>query len=240
MGKQATLQRRASQAARARLERQRRQRRRWVFASAAVALMLVIFAVYAIDRVRQSDDSYPVPASVSEDGAGIVLGTGPVTVELYSDFLCPACRAFDGDAADDVDQLLAAGKIRLIYRPVAILDRMSTNQYSTRSAAGAGCAADAGKLLDYSKVLFANQPAEGGAGHSDEELIQLAGTAGITSPDFGQCLRSGRYADWVEHVTSTMEPNQVTGTPTVVVAGKPLSRPTGERLVAAVDAASTE
>jgi protein-disulfide isomerase len=219
--------------------RRRQQRLLWTFAAAAAVLVLVIIAVYAIDRVRSDGDGRAVPAGVSEDGAGLVLGTGPVVVELYSDFLCPACRAFDNDAADDIARLLAEGRIRLIYRPVAILDRLSSNEYSSRAAAGAGCAADAGKLLEYSRVLFANQPAEGGAGHTDGELVQLAGTAGISDPGFGQCLRSGRYLDWVDRVTAGMEPNGITGTPTVIVAGKRLSRPDGQRLVDAVNAAGT-
>jgi protein-disulfide isomerase len=180
-----------------------------------------------------------VPAAAGADQVGLVLGTGPVTVELYSDFLCPACRAFEADARDDLDKLLAEGRIQLVYRPVAILDRMSSNEYSSRSAAGAGCASDAGKLLDYAKVLFDNQPAEGGAGHDDDELIRLAGTAGLTDPGFGECLRDGRYLPWVGQVTGSMDDHQVTGTPTVFVDGERLSRPTGERLVGAVNAAAT-
>ena len=238
MSRQATLQRRTHQIARVRTQR-RRQRLLWTLASATAVVLLVIFAVYAISRVQQDGEGYAVPAGVSADGAGLGLGTGAVTVGLYSDFLCPACRAFDRDAADDLQRLLAEGKIRLIYRPVAILDRLSSNEYSSRAAAGAGCAVDAGKLLDYSRVLFANQPAEGAAGHSDEELVRLAGTAGITDPSFGQCLRSGRYLDWVGRVTAMMEPNGITGTPTVVVAGKRLTQPNGQRLVDAVDAAGT-
>lgn len=31
-----------------------------------------------------------VPADASQDGDGIALGTGPVTVDAYIDFLCPS------------------------------------------------------------------------------------------------------------------------------------------------------
>jgi protein-disulfide isomerase len=194
---------------------------------------------YAIHSAQRPDPSAAVPAGASEDGAGVRIGTGPVSVELYSDFLCPACRVFENDARDDIDRLLAEDRITLVYRPVAILDRMSTNDYSTRSAAGGGCAADTGRLLDYAKVLFDNQPAEGGAGHDDDALIRLAGTAGITGADFEQCVLDGRYVDWVGKVTETMAPNGVRGTPTVFVAGTQLQRPTGERLVSAVTSAAT-
>jgi protein-disulfide isomerase len=236
---QRTMQRRrANRAARERAALLRRRRRIWLVLASVVLLVLTGTIGYTVYRAQRPDAAAATPAGVSADGAGVQIGSGPVTVELYSDFLCPACRAFENDARDDIDRLLAQRRIRLVYRPVAILDRLSTNEYSTRSAAGAGCAADAGKLLDYSKMLFDNQPAEGGAGHDDEALIRLAGTAGITGTEFGQCVRDGRYVDWVGQVTATMAPNGVRGTPTVFVAGTRLERPTGARLVAAVDAAA--
>jgi protein-disulfide isomerase len=228
----------ANRAARERAARQR-SRRRTIWTAAAAAALLVLSGIigYAVYRAQQPAADAPYPAGAVDDRAGVRIGNGPVTVELYSDFLCPACRAFENDARDDIDRLLAENRIRLVYRPVAILDRLSTNRYSTRAAAGAGCAADAGKLLDYSKALFDNQPAEGGAGHDDDALIRLAGTAGITGDGFAQCLRDGRYTDWVGTVTATMGPRGVRGTPTVVVAGTQLEHPTGDRLVAAVTAA---
>ena len=234
------MSRQSRQRQRARLLAQRRRRKIWLAVAVAVVVVATSLGGYAIYRTQQPDPVLVVPTSASEDRAGVVLGTGPVTVELYSDFLCPACQAFERDARDDIDKLLAENRIRLVYRPVAILDRLSTNEYSTRSAAGAGCAADAGKLIDYAKALFDHQPAEGGPGHEDATLIRLATEAGITEPGFGQCVRDGRYLPWVDHVTDTMSANNVNGTPTVLVAGKQLQRPNGERLVSAVDAATTK
>lgn len=232
-------QKRAERILRAQRERARR-RRIWIYVVAVAVLVMAGTGGYLIFRSQQPDDAYARPASLSSDGTGLVVGTGPVTVELFSDFLCPACRAFDADARDDIDRLLTERRITLVYRPVAILDRMSSNEYSTRSAAGAGCAADAGKLIEYSKALFDRQPAEGGAGHSNEELIRLGTDAGITDPGFGQCIRDGRYLTWVGQVTGSMAPRGVNGTPTVFVAAKQLSRPTGDKLVSAVDAATTK
>lgn len=244
MSTRAAQQHRASRLAREQAARQRRQRRRlWWSLSVVVGLVAASLAGYLIYQGQQSDGSpaaAATPLAVAADGAGVVIGSGPVTVELYSDFLCPACRAFEADARDEIDSLLAGGKIRLVYRPVAILDRMSTNEYSTRSAAAGVCASDAGKLTDYAKVLFDNQPAEGGAGHDDEQLIRYGTAAGITDAAFEQCVRSGRYRGWVGKVTDTMQPHNVRGTPTVFVAGQQLQRPDGSSLVAAVTAAAAK
>ncbi|HVQ96011.1 MAG TPA: thioredoxin domain-containing protein [Mycobacteriales bacterium] len=244
MSTRAAQQHRASRLAAEQAARQRRQRRRlWWSLSVVVGLIAASLTGYLVHRAQRPDGgstAAATPLAVAADGAGVVIGNGPVTVELYSDFLCPACRAFEANASDEIDSLLADGRIRLVYRPVAILDRMSTNQYSTRSAAAGGCASDAGKLAGYAKVLFDNQPAEGGAGHDDEQLIRYGTAAGITDAGFEQCVRSGRYLHWVGQVTDAMQAHNVRGTPTVFVAGQQLQRPDGPGLVAAVTAAAAK
>jgi protein-disulfide isomerase len=165
------------------------------------------------------------------------VGEGPVTVEVYLDYLCPACRQFEQQAGATIERLLAERRITMVYHPVAVLDRYSTNQYSSRSAAGAGCAADAGRLVQYTNALYADQPAEGGPGHTDDRLVALAATAGLSDDTFGPCLREGRYADWVTHVTDGMSRRGVNGTPTVFVGGRKLANPTAENLLAAVEQA---
>jgi protein-disulfide isomerase len=69
-------------------------------------------------------------------------------------------------------------------------------------------------------VLYANQPSEGGAGLPDDELIRLAGTVGIDTGSFGQCVRDGKYLAWVDRVTERGVQRDVNGTPTVLVKGR--------------------
>ncbi len=237
MNKHARTAGRAGKPARERATRKRRRAR--VLLIAVVSLALAGVAVFAVWQANRPAARAAVPESAASDQAGLVVGNGPVTVELYSDFLCPACRAFEADAGDEIGRLLAAGRIRLVYRPVAILDRFSSNRYSTRAAASAACAADAGDLTPYVRVLFRNQPPENGAGPDDEQLIRLGRAAGITGPGFAACVRDGRYQPWVKRVTDTMEPNGVLGTPTVLVNGRPLEQATARQLLAAVNSAGS-
>lgn len=229
------------QAARVLREQQERERRRrrtaWISAAASVVLLVAGLVGYRIYAAQQPDDGFRAPAGATADLTGVRVGNGPVTVELYLDYLCPACRAFENDAQATIDRYLDAGRISMVYHPVAILDRYSTNRYSSRSAAGAGCAADAGRLVDYTKALYARQPAEGGSGHTDEQLIDIAIEAGLPSEPFGACVREGRYADWVSHVTEGMGERNVRGTPTVFVNGKELADRSAQALSAAIDAA---
>lgn len=216
-----------------------RHRRRIWLVVAITALIAVagatIYAIYEAQRPPAKSSSAP---AASDDKTGLVVGTGPVTVELYADFLCPGCGLFERTVGDEITRLVDSNQIRLVYRPVAILDPVSTNQYSTRSAAGAACAADVGALMPYVKVLFGNQPAEGGPGHDDEQLIVLAGKAGITDPRFAQCVRDGRYLPWVKQATDAMAQRGIEGTPTVLVNGTRLQRLTPQALADAVAGAA--
>ncbi len=232
-------QKQAARVVREQLARERRRRRTTVVSIvAAVALVAAGIVGYAVYASQRPEEGFRTPATATSDFAGLKVGSGPVVVELYLDYLCPACRQFEANAADTIKRYLDLGRITLVYHPVAILDHYSTNQYSSRSAAGAGCAADAGKLTEYTDALYNDQPAEGGPGHTDDRLVEIAALAGVPRDSFGQCLREGRYADWVLHSTDAMARRGVNGTPTVFVNGVQVAQPTVERLAAAIDTAA--
>jgi protein-disulfide isomerase len=219
----------------------RRQRNRWLTVG-AVALLLVAgligWAVY--EAQRPSGGS--IPAAATDDSghrAGILVeGDGPVTVEVYLDYLCPHCKAFEDSAQPTLNQLAASHKIRLVWHPLNFLDPSSTTAYSTRAANAAACASDGGKLGPYGAALFAQQPAEGSAGLSDDQLIDIGGPLGLNAPSFAQCVRERTYQSWVDDVTTASVQRGVTGTPTVYVAGKVVANPTVDSVQAAIAAAS--
>jgi protein-disulfide isomerase len=217
-------------------QRERLRQRAFVVGAVALALLLVagVAGWYVYQEQRPEPSAAPPPAGA--DAGGVKVGTGPVTVDVYLDFMCPHCKDFEESAATTLDTLASSGSATVVYHPLAFLDRYSTTRYSTRSAAAAGCAADAGKFVEYAKVLYANQPPENSAGLDDDKLIELAGTVGIDTGTFGQCVRDGTHASWVDGVTEAATKRDVTGTPTVLVNGKDVD-PTPEAIDAAVKAA---
>jgi protein-disulfide isomerase len=224
------------------LAKERRRRRSLWISVAALAVLLVAGLIGW--RVWQSDRpaTYAAPAGVTDDGgdnAGIVAaGSGPVTVEVYLDFLCPACQQFEAEATPALDQLIAENKIRLVWHPLGFLDDRSTPAgYSTRAASASGCAADGGKLKEFGQALFAQQPPEGGPGLTDDQLVEIGGSVGLINPAFARCVRDTTYADWVSNVNTEAARRGVVSTPTVLVAGTPVDQPSGENIAAAVAAA---
>ena len=113
-------------------------------------------------------------------GTGFAVGDGPVKIDVYEDFMCPVCAEFERTTGPVINQLVGAGKVTVVYHPIAILDRHSSTQYSTRSAAVAAAAADGHKFLEFHNALFARQPAENTPGLSDDQLLTIGRSVGLT------------------------------------------------------------
>jgi protein-disulfide isomerase len=213
-----------------------RRRRRTIIVSVAAAVLLVVaglvgFVVYLNQKPPAASAT---PAHTTADGTGIQVSSGPVPVDLYVDYLCPNCKRFEDSAQSTLDDLVAKQKITLVYHPIAILDPSTDPPgYSTRAGSAAGCAADAGKFPEYTKALFARQPAEGSAGLTDDQLVQIGVGIGLTGDGFAQCVRAEKYSAWMAHNTDAAAGKGINGTPTVLVRGKSID-PTSAALLAAV------
>ncbi|MEU8182018.1 thioredoxin domain-containing protein [Micromonospora sp. NPDC049047] len=230
-------QRDAARVVREQLARERRRRRTvWVSAAAVVVLVIAGVVGWVVWSNQRSDD-FTTPPGANAPGTGIVSGDGPVTVDVYEDFLCPVCKQFEQTSGSTLEQLVAEHKAKVVYHPVAFLNRFSTTGYSTRSSAASGCAAAGGKFREYARALFDRQPPEGSAGLTNDELIDIGAGVGLDRSSFGGCVQEQTYKTWTEHVTEDASQSKVTGTPTVRVNGQPLENPTPDALTAAVAAA---
>jgi protein-disulfide isomerase len=187
---------------------------------------------WTISMVRGSSQTQVAATyTTAVQGAVVVAGKQAAnTVDVYEDFLCPICGRFESNSGGDLTKAINDGKIQVRYHPVAILNRAtSPTGYSLRAASAAICAADAGFFPAYHKQLFADQPAEGSAGLTDQQLIDEATKAGATPPaSFNQCVITGKYKLAVTNETSRAAKDASLrspgstgfGTPTVMVNGK--------------------
>jgi protein-disulfide isomerase len=177
-----------------------------------------------------------IPAGATLEGDGVVVGHGPVRVDVFIDFLCPFCRQFELSSGPALASLVADGLVSLAYHPMSFLEEASTTNYSTRAAAASGCAADGGRFAQYAHALFASQPPEGGPGLSDAELAGIGRAVGLAGAAFTLCLADARYLDWPPYVTARATALGVDATPTVLVKGAAV-RPDARAITAAVAAA---
>jgi protein-disulfide isomerase len=146
------------------------------------------------------------------------------------------CRAYEQQVGPTVDKLISSGAAKVIYHPLAFLDRMSSTNYSTRASSAAGCVAGSGSQVFYqfNKLLYANQPEEGGGGLPDPKIIALAEQAGAP-PSVADCVNGKTYVSWTKALTDSASRAGVNATPTVMVNGKQIQN-TGAALEQAVRA----
>lgn len=163
-----------------------------------------------------------------------------VRVELFEDFLCPHCGQFEAVNGAFLRGLADEGAIELVYRPFSFMHTASTNDYSRRATNLAFCALDQGGIEDYALIhdaLYTNQPAGGGPGPSNADLLTMASDVGVEGLD--ECVRTGRFIPWIdearEHGASE---RNVTGTPTVFINGEVSQAASPESLQAAITAAA--
>ncbi|WP_406633994.1 DsbA family protein [Pseudarthrobacter quantipunctorum] len=158
------------------------------------------------------------PSPVAAPGAEAEDGQ-PVKVIAYIDFICPVCLRFEETYNEALTSLRNEGKITMEYRPLGFLDRQSSTNYSSRSANAAACVADTApdKYAEYVNVLFENQPAEGGAGLSDDKLKSLASDIGA---DINSCVDDKTFRPYVKYSTELAANSGISGTPTVFIDGK--------------------
>lgn len=162
------------------------------------------------------------PAQLSGDEN---LSDASVEVALFDDFLCPSCKLFQTESGPFLSEEVTAGNINLIYYPFAFLLNNSTDEYSQRAANAAVCVGDQAGSAAYARMhelLLSSQPAQGGAGLTDAQLIDFGADSG--AGDITDCVDHRVFTPWVEQALSAGQRTGVTSTPTIRVNGMTVVR----------------
>jgi protein-disulfide isomerase len=259
MAKQTRAQR---EEARRRLDEERArqkaaERRRQILGIGVVAVVVALLVgAVAWGIASQDDESNPDaarPAAVTEVGGGLPFGAsaadaeaqGLPTVDVYTDFMCPACRSFEDAAGAELEALADEGLARVVYHPVNLIGSNTGTNGSTRTGGAAGCVTDVddAAFWGFRDAAFAGQPEDESVDIDDAQLVawgEEAGLAGADLETFTTCATSDTYVDWVKQEWSAAKDRGVNSTPTVFVGGRELPRDelNAEGVRAAVESAS--
>jgi protein-disulfide isomerase len=171
-----------------------------------------------------------IPASVH------VLGRpdAPVTIDLYEDFQCPACRRWGETVFPQlVSHELASGTVRVVFHGFAFL-----GPESTAAGRAAWAAERQGRFWDLWATLYANQGLHENAGAFERErLIAMADAIGLDRGRFVADLDSPDAARAVTAAAAEAGAAGVDSTPTVRIKGTPVGG-TYPELAAAIAAAA--
>lgn len=140
--------------------------------------------------------------AVGDGGAAIPYGASQaakVTLTVYEDFRCPYCLRAEATFENTYKAYAQAGKIKVQYHLVDLLDRNLGGTGSIRAGNAGACAQDAGKFEAYHDLLYANQPEETNDAYgSNAALIGLAAQVpGLDTDTFRSCVARGTHGSWV-------------------------------------------
>lgn len=167
-----------------------------------------------------------MPPNVTATGA-IPIGdpAAKTVVRVVADLQCPACQAFEQANATALEDAAARGSALIEYNIISFLDRASTTQYSSRAGNAAYCVAEAdpARFHGWLATMFEQQPAEGGDGLPDTELIAIAQAAGYTETTVAQCITDRRYDAYLRAKTKEIIDGGIRSTPTVLIDDQPVA-----------------
>jgi len=233
MSKDARIKARELRAAQARAARRKRNQMRVIGAIGGVVIIGLLAAIVTVLINSVSKDNgkpaaaasgqLVIPGNLSTTGAMLVgPTTAPVKLEVYLDYMCPACGLFEKANNAELDRLIKAGTVRLELRPISFLDKQSQGtRYSTRAANAVATVVDKApdSVWAFTTALYAHQPKEGSAGLTNDQIAELARNVGISQDVVGAFV-AGTFEPWVAQATTDAFAAGVNGTPTVKINGK--------------------
>lgn len=198
--------------------------------AAAVGIAVVLGFVAWTNAQKNATEGRVIPAKSEaalpekRDGAVVVVGhaRAHAVIDVYADFLCPACGQFEKQWSKQIRDRVEAGDLRVRQHMVPMLDEASDPPgYSMDSANAALCAADEGKFTAFHDSLYASQPEEGARGWDKAQLTRLGNDLGLHGTGFAACVAENRYEkDLQASFKQAVKDVPDFSTPAVVVDGK--------------------
>lgn len=179
-----------------------------------------------------------MPAGVDKAGA-IVVGDpeAPKVVEVYVDYQCPYCQRWETEIGTALMERALQPDSGLVVKQynMAFLGEanrsLSPPGASARAASAAACVlegAGVDAFLAFNTEIFALPGGSDPATRFDEaSLVALASGVGADDETLA-CIEDGRFMPFVSATTQAAFARGVTGTPTVLVNGKPLQDSFGD------------
>lgn len=195
----------------------RRKERLTVGAVVAVVLALVIGGVWW--QIERNSGPVATPDSSSNFGFTVGEDDAPTHVEIYADYLCPACASFE--AATDANLMAAveAGTAKVTHYPVDYL----RGDYPGQAANAVAVVLDSAGVdvaLELNRVLFAQQPDQTSRMPDDDWLVDRAVEAGAEESEVRDGIEDGAFERWVKEARQAADKRGLNGTPTIYINGE--------------------
>jgi protein-disulfide isomerase len=178
------------------------------------------FILFLLPALLLAAETTPAPkkaaaavANFKESGSP----AAPITVEVYTDYECPACRSFYMDVLPSLNaEFVKTGKVRLIHRDFP-LPQHQFSKLATRYANAAGVI---GKYDIVANQIFQTQPMWDQNGAVDAEVAKVLPPADMQK--VRDLVKSDAHLDdsVAKDVALAQNEDHLTQTPTIVIVSK--------------------
>lgn len=214
---------------RAKMQRQQQRQRLMIIGLIALGASLLVFAI-VWPQIRSVGEIVTVTPIALPDADGLSLGdaSAPVTIDVFEDFQCPACKTFTENIEPLVVQnLVATGNARYVFHNYPFLDGngAGSSGESDQAASAAMCANEQGKFWEMHSILYANLGGENRGAFSDRRLQAMAESIELDMDEFNACFNANEYEEQIQADFDLGQDMGVSGTPTVFVNGVRVGQP---------------
>jgi protein-disulfide isomerase len=203
---------------------------RWITALAGTAAIVIVGGLVVLQGgARSPVDAVDLVAPASTTPVALAAGRSigkadaPVTLDVWSDYQCPACGQYARAVEPElVRRYVTPGTLRIVQHDAAFQGARTGGAYdeSVEAAAGARCAATQNGFWPFHDWAFANQSGENKGAFADARLRAIATSAGLDVPAWDACRATGEQQLAVRAETKQGLAQGVSATPTLFVNGQ--------------------
>jgi protein-disulfide isomerase len=186
---------------------------------------VAVIGVGALGWMLSRPKTTSIAANVSVQPAdtagfrGYLLGADSARVEIteYADFQCPFCQTFATLQMPTIkERLIDTGRLRWRYRDFPLRQ----HSFSRVAAHSAACADEQGKYWEQHRRIYEGQQDWAESRDAAPMFRRYAEASGLDLGRYDACMRAAKYAGRIQASYDEGVRVGVSGTPTLLVAGR--------------------
>jgi len=191
--------------------------------------LLLVLAVASTQKQAVENIITVTPENLPNPN-GQTLGdpNAKVTIDVFEDFQCPACKQFSEQIEPLIIQnLVATGKAKYVYHNYPFIDGRTTDSggESDQAANASMCAREQGKFWEMKAIIYANWNGENQGSLRNNRLVTMAENIGLDMTAFNKCFDANTYKNDIQADFDLGNQMGVSGTPSVFVNGARAGQP---------------
>jgi protein-disulfide isomerase len=188
-----------------------------------VGALLLVLAIVSTQKQSVQNIIAITPQSIpTANGQTIGDPNARVTIDVFEDFQCPACKSFSESIEPVIIQnLVETGKAKYTFHNYPFIDgsTVGSSGESDQAANAAMCANEQNKFWDMKAIMYENWNGENQGGLSDSRLKAMAESIGLDTSAFNKCFGANTYLKEIQADFDLGQKMGVQGTPSVFVNG---------------------